>query len=105
MLCVCVWLDEVDKAPQIRQYKLPAVKHLVQHSVQLIPCFAHTVTVVAVNHEDKTLCVLEVVSPQWSNLNIASAAVEGVYQYELCRDGVYESAAVVPCLDRPHPTL
>ena len=54
---------------------IPTVKHLVKHPVQLIPRFANTVTIVTVNHEDQALCVLEVVSPQWSNLNTTSAAV------------------------------
>lgn len=42
--------------------------YLVQHSMQLIPCLNNSVPVVAINHKDKTLGVLEVVPPQWANL-------------------------------------
>lgn len=37
--------------------------------MQLISSLNHTVSVIAVNHKDKALCVLEVVSPQRTNLN------------------------------------
>ena len=36
---------------------------LVQHSLQLLAGLDDTVTIVAVNHEDDTLCVLEVMPP------------------------------------------
>ena len=42
--------------------------YLIQHPVQLIPRFNHTVTIVTVNHKDESLCVLEVVSPQGTDL-------------------------------------
>lgn len=44
------------------------VGHLIQHAVQLIASLADTVAIVAVNHEDKTLCVLEIVPPQGTDL-------------------------------------
>jgi hypothetical protein len=41
---------------------------LIQHPVQLIPSLNDAVSVVAINLKDKPLCVLEVASPQRSNL-------------------------------------
>lgn len=43
--------------------------HLVQHAVQLIPGFTDTIAVVAVHHKNQTLRVLEVVSPERSDLS------------------------------------
>lgn len=40
---------------------------LIQHALQLLACFDNTVAIVAVNHEDNTLRILEVMPPQWSN--------------------------------------
>jgi len=42
--------------------------YLVQHPVELIPGFNNTVPIVAVHNEDETLCVLEVMPPQWPDL-------------------------------------
>lgn len=43
-------------------------EHLIQHAVQLIASLADTIAIVAVNHEDETLCVLEIVPPQGTDL-------------------------------------
>ena len=48
--------------------KSESMSYLIQHSMQLIPCFNHTISVIAINHKDKSLCVLEVMSPQWPDL-------------------------------------
>ena len=40
----------------------------IQHTLKLFPCLNNTISIVGVNHEDDTLCVLEIVSPQRSNL-------------------------------------
>lgn len=37
--------------------------YLIQHAVQLIPSLNNTVTIIAINHKDEPLCILEVVSP------------------------------------------
>jgi len=37
--------------------------------VKLISGFHNTVTIIAVHHKDKSLSVLEVVPPQWTNLD------------------------------------
>jgi len=42
--------------------------YLIKHSVQFIPSLNNTISVITVNHKDKPLCVLEVVSPQGSDL-------------------------------------
>ena len=42
--------------------------YLIQHPVQLISGLNNSVPVVAVNHKNETLCVLEVVPPQGTNL-------------------------------------
>jgi len=47
--------------------------YLIQHPVQLIPCLNHSVSIIAINHKNKTLGVLEVVPPQWTDLQIEIA--------------------------------
>ena len=42
--------------------------YLIQHPVELISGFNNTVTIVAVHNKDKTLCVLEVMPPEGSDL-------------------------------------
>ena len=49
--------------------------HLIEHAVQLIARLANTVAIVAVNHEDQALCVLEVVPPQWTDLRTGTSHV------------------------------
>jgi len=41
---------------------------LVEHALELFSCFDNAISVVGVNNEDDALSVLEVMSPQWSNL-------------------------------------
>lgn len=48
--------------------ELQSWKYLIQHSVQLIPSFNNSVSIIAINNEDKSLCVLEIMSPQRSDL-------------------------------------
>ena len=43
-------------------------KYLVQHPVQLIPRFNHTIPVIAINDKDEALGILEIVAPQGPNL-------------------------------------
>jgi len=45
---------------------------LIKHAVHLVASGVDTVPIVGVNHEDKTLCVLVVVSPERANLILAS---------------------------------
>jgi len=45
---------------------------LVQHALQLLPSFDDTVTIVAINYEDDTLSVLEVMSPQRPDLILST---------------------------------
>ena len=54
-----------DKAEsyEISNFPFSSFYYLIQHPVQLIPSFNYTVTVIAINNEDKSLCILEVVSP------------------------------------------
>ncbi|MDG2870736.1 ADP-ribosylation factor-like protein, partial [Vibrio parahaemolyticus] len=44
----------------------------IQHPVQLIPCLNHSIPIIAINHKNETLCVLEVVPPQGTNLVVDS---------------------------------
>lgn len=44
--------------------------YLIQHPMQFIPCLNNTVSVIAVHNKYETLCVLEVVPPQWTDLRI-----------------------------------
>lgn len=43
---------------------------LTEHPMKLVSGFRNSFFVVAIHHKDKTLCVLKVVSPQWSNLQV-----------------------------------
>ena len=43
--------------------------YLVEHPVKLVPGFNNTVAIVAVHNKDKSLRVLEVVPPQWTDLD------------------------------------
>jgi hypothetical protein len=45
---------------------------LVQHTLQLLPRLDNTITIVAVDNENDTLGVLEVMSPQRANLILSS---------------------------------
>jgi len=45
---------------------------LVQHALQLLSGLNNTVTIIAINNEDDTLGVLEVMSPQRSNLVLST---------------------------------
>jgi hypothetical protein len=45
---------------------------LVQHALQFLPGLNNTVTIIAVNDEDDTLGVLEVMSPQRSDLVLST---------------------------------
>lgn len=44
----------------------------VEHSLQLLPSLNDTVAIVAVNHEDDTLCILEVMPPKRSDLVLST---------------------------------
>ena len=48
--------------------RFPVANYLIQHAVQLVSGLAHTVAIIAVDHEDETLGVLEVVPPQRADL-------------------------------------
>jgi hypothetical protein len=45
---------------------------LIQHALQFLPSLNNTVTIIAVNDEDDTLGVLEVMSPQRSDLVLST---------------------------------
>lgn len=44
-------------------------RYLIQHPMQLIPGLNNSISVIAIHHKYKTLSVLEVVPPQWTDLN------------------------------------
>ena len=48
--------------------KIDTPQHLIQHPVQLVSGLTNSISVIAVNHKDKPLRVLEVMSPQRTNL-------------------------------------
>lgn len=50
---------------------------LVQHALQLFPGLDNTVTVIAVNHENDTLRVLEVMSPERTDLVLTTDIPHG----------------------------
>jgi len=50
---------------------------LVQHALQFLPSFDHTISIVGVNDEDDALGVLEVVSPERSNLVLTTNIPHG----------------------------
>jgi hypothetical protein len=45
---------------------------LIQHALQFLPGLDNTVTIIAINDEDDTLGVLEVMSPQRSDLVLST---------------------------------
>jgi hypothetical protein len=45
---------------------------LIQHTLQLLPSLNNTVTIIAINDEDDALGVLEVMSPQRSDLVLST---------------------------------
>lgn len=49
----------------------------IQHALQLFPGFDDTVTVIAVNNENDTLSVLEVMSPEGTDLVLATDIPHG----------------------------
>ena len=50
---------------------------LVQHALQLFTCFDDTIAIVAVDHEDDALRVLEVMPPQRSDLVLSTDIPHG----------------------------
>jgi len=45
---------------------------LIQHTLQFLPSLHNTITIIAVDYEDDTLGILEVMSPQRSNLILST---------------------------------
>ncbi len=45
---------------------------LVEHALQLFPSLDNSIAIVAVNNEDDTLCILEVMPPQRSDLVLST---------------------------------
>jgi hypothetical protein len=50
---------------------------LVQHALQFLTCLDHTITIVAVDDEDDTLSVLEVMPPQRTDLVLTADIPHG----------------------------
>lgn len=44
--------------------------YLIQHPMQFIPGLNNTISIIAVHNENETLCVLEVVPPQGTDLKM-----------------------------------
>ena len=44
--------------------------YLIQHPMQFIPSLNHPISIIAVHNENETLCVLEVVPPQGTDLKM-----------------------------------
>lgn len=59
------------------QQKSVAELVLVQHALKLLTGLTNTVAIVGINNEDDTLGVLEVMSPQWSDLVLSSDIPHG----------------------------
>jgi hypothetical protein len=45
---------------------------LVEHALQFLASLDYTITIVGINNENDTLGVLEVMSPQWTNLVLST---------------------------------
>jgi hypothetical protein len=50
---------------------------LVQHALQLVTSLVHTITIIAVHHKDDALGVLEIMSPQGTNLVLTTDIPHG----------------------------
>jgi hypothetical protein len=76
---------------------------LVQHALQLLAGFDNTIPIVAVNHEDDTLGVLEVVAPQRTDLVLTTDIPHGELNVlvfdsldvESCAQSVFRSAFLI----------
>ncbi len=77
---------------------------LVQHALQLLTCLNNTVAIVAIDHEDDTLGVLEVVAPQGTDLVLTTDVPHGELDVlildsldvETCN--ILKSASVAGCV-------
>ena len=70
--------------------------YLIQHPVQLIPCLNYSISVIAINDKNKTLSVLEVVPPQWTDLQIETKIIQQShkpYNYKNCSEGIRNMGA------------
>lgn len=54
-----------------QKYGIPQLV-LVQHALEFLPSLDDTITVIAVNNENDTLCVLKVMSPEGSDLILST---------------------------------
>lgn len=70
----CVW--QILLVCEDKEKSIPELV-LVQHALELLTSLRDTVTIVAVNNEDDTLGVLEVMSPQRSDLVLSTDIPHG----------------------------
>lgn len=70
----CVW--QILLVGEDQKESIPELI-LVQHTLKLLASLRNTITIVAVNNEDDTLSVLEVVSPQRSDLVLSTHIPHG----------------------------
>jgi hypothetical protein len=70
MLLVCLQALQHADAAHASQATEP---YLIEHALQLVPGLSNAIAIVAVHHEDQSLCVLEVVPPKWADLHMKQA--------------------------------
>lgn len=68
----------------------------IEHALQLLTCLDDTVTIIAVNDEDDTLGVLEIMPPQWPDLVLPTDVPHGELDV-LVLDGLDIEPWMVTC--------
>ena len=77
--------------------------HLVQHTVKLVSCLHHTITIVAVDDEDETLGVLEIMPPQRTDLDDKEENNWLVWKHVLApRPRIRRATNLILTADVPH---
>ena len=82
--------------------------YLIQHPVQLISGLNNSVPVIAVNNKNETLCILEVVPPQGTNLQKKTMSTQLLKHHEglikkFLRMHNDQTLKFKPCPGHQHP--
>jgi hypothetical protein len=75
---------------------------LVQHALKFLTSLDYTITIVAVDDEDDSLSVLEIMSPQWTNLVLTTDIPDGELNV-LVLDGFNVEACLISFCSRTIP--
>ena len=91
-----LFTTSIDNRHHLQAIYDSSIAKSIQHPVQLIPCLNYSISVIAINHKNKTLSVLEVVPPQWTDLQIETKIIQQShkpYNYKICSEGIRNMGA------------